>query len=426
MLKQALNRINPHRLFAGIVGRPWTVIGVIAAVTLVFAVQIPRLSFQTSVYDLVIEDLPETAAYQRFKQIFGSDEIIRVVVRAEDVFAPAAFQKITALAEAAASIDGVRRVISLPGIQKAVDVSGSWTLDRFSEVIAPVDLFRGNIVSDDGKTTSLTLVLEDGADNDRVIQAVHALMAEAGTDLALYQIGMPLVSQALAQLTERDFFRLPPLTILVIAILLLLLFRNLYGLVLPLACVSLALVWTFGLMAWCRIPLSMLTMIVPVFLIAVGTAYCLHIMSEYLSCCSDAKTPGQAVLRAFGFVGFPTVLAVATTVIGLGSLMVNRIPTIREFAVFSCFGMISLLVVVLTFLPAVLCVLPMPPIQKPRVDPPATLGRPHHRRDRPSQPQPPAGDPALAGRLLDLLYRRYPAHQRGNQPHGLFQGRRSG
>ena len=46
--------------------------------------------------------------------------------------------------------------------------------------------------------------------------------------------------------------------------------------------------------------------------------------------------------------------------IGLGSLLVNRIPTIREFAIFSCFGMFSLLVIVLTLLPAMMCVAPLP------------------------------------------------------------------
>jgi uncharacterized protein len=337
---------------------PKTVILVILVLTGLFALQIPKLSFSTSVYDLVIEDLPETNHYKAFKKIFGSDEIIRVVVRSDNVFDPLVFRKLEILSKTAAQIKGVRRVISLPGIKKSIDISGEWTLDEFARVIEPVELFNHNIVSADHKATALTLVLSEDADYPAVIHDVDQMIAATSGGLSIYQIGMPLVSQALEKYTRKDFFRLPPITFLLIAILLICIFRNVAYLFLPLVCVSFSLVWTFGLMAGTGIPLSILTMIVPVFLIAVGTAYCLHIVSTYHACRSDARTTAVSVRLAFSEVAFPTVLAVATTVIGLGSLLLNHIPAIREFALFSCFGMLSLLIMVLTLFPAALICMP--------------------------------------------------------------------
>ena len=337
---------------------PKAVILVIIVLTGLFAFQIPNLSFSTSIYDLVIEDLPETARYRAFKKVFGSDEIIRVVVRSENVFDPLVFRKLEVFTETAAKIKGVRRVISLPGIKKAIDISGEWGLDEFAGVLDPVDLFNGNIVSKDRKATALTLVLSEDADYLAVIDAVDRMMADTSENLSLYQIGMPLVSQALEEYTRKDFFRLPPITFLLIGILLICIFRNIAYLFLPLLCVSFSLVWTFGLMAASGIPLSMLTMIVPVFLIAVGTAYCLHIVSAYHACRSDDQAAVVSVRLAFSEIAFPTVLAVSTTVIGLGSLLLNHIPAIREFALFSCFGMFSLLIMVLTLFPAALICMP--------------------------------------------------------------------
>ena len=336
---------------------------VIAGITLFFASQIPNLRFSTSIYDLIIEDLPETAQYDAFKDIFGSDEIIRLVVKADNIFNTTTFIKIEQLSEAAAAIEGVRRIISLPEIRKAVDISGKWSLEEFADVLTPVALFQKNLVSTDRKTTAITLVLTTDADYDRVIGAVESLIAKSSSDLSLYQIGMPLVSQALAHFTEKDFFRLPPITFILIAAVLFLLFRSFRYLFFPLACVSLALIWTFGLMALTGIPLSMLIMIVPVFLIAVGTAYCLHIVSACIAASADAQTQEEMVLRAFSNIGFPTILAVVTTIIGLGSLLLNRITAIQEFALFSCFGMISLLVIVLTAFPVGLSYLH---VQRPR------------------------------------------------------------
>jgi hypothetical protein len=349
-----------REMFEWILQRPFLVIIATAVITGLFGWQLPNLSFKTSVYDLQIEDLPETARYEDFKKLFGSDEIIRVVIKSSNVFDPITFRKIELLGETAAQIEGVRRVISLPGIKKAVDVSGNWSMEKFHTVVSQAELFRKNLISTDGKTTALTLALENGAEPQRVIQHVRQMLEDAPADLKLYQTGMPLVSEALARFTEKDFFRLPPITFLIIAVILFYLFRKLQYILIPLICVGLALVWTLGLMACLKIPLSMLTMIVPVFLVAVGTAYCLHIVSEHLASIKAADSPLDATRKTFAGISLPTVLAVLTTVIGLGSLLANRITAIREFAIFSCFGMVSILVIVLTFLPAVLSFMKLP------------------------------------------------------------------
>ena len=51
--------------------KPLVVITIILAITFCFAWQIRHLSFKTSIYDLQIEDLPETVRYEDFKKLFG-------------------------------------------------------------------------------------------------------------------------------------------------------------------------------------------------------------------------------------------------------------------------------------------------------------------------------------------------------------------
>ncbi len=349
-----------REIFGWILNQPLIVMIIIAAITLFFAWRLPELSFKTSIYDLQIEDLSETVQYNAFKKVFGSDEIIRVVIKCTNVFDPVTFRKIEQLDEKAAALAGVRRVISLPGIKKAVDVAGKWDMEKFSALVSPVDLFQKNLISTDRKTTALTLLLKNDADPDQVIQGVRELLDDSPQELKLYQIGMPLVSEALVKFTQNDFFRLPPITFLMIAVILFYLFRKVQYVLLPLAAVGLALVWTLGFMTYLRIPLSMLTMIVPVFLVAVGTAYCLHIVSEYINSQQEAKSSAEALARTYSNIALPTSLAVLTTAIGLGSLLVNRISAIQEFAIFSCFGIFSILLIVMTFLPAAMSFIPLP------------------------------------------------------------------
>ena len=354
-----LSKFSPHRLIEQVIKHPVIAILVLLIATAAFASRIPTLTFKTSIYDLIIEDLPATSRYEEFKAIFGSDEIIRVVIKSEGIYEDSTFKKIEALSDAAAKIAGVRRVISLPEVKRAVDFTGKWDLQQFSDVMMHVDLFKENLFSADGKTTALTLVLDNDADPEMVIAAVDQLIGTSPKNLELYQIGMPLVSQALAQLTQKDFFRLPPITFILIAVVLLCLYRKFLYVFLPLACVTLALIWNFGLMALTGIPLSILTMIVPVFLIAVGTAYCLHIITDYRNQIQSEIDGNAAVTATFDNITFPTILAVVTTVVGLGSLLISRITAIQEFAIFACMGILSFLLILLTLMPAVMSLLPV-------------------------------------------------------------------
>jgi predicted RND superfamily exporter protein len=340
--------------------RPLIVVLIFMAITVVFGWRIPQISFRTSIYDMIVDGLPETVRYNRFKEVFGSDEIIRLVIRTTGIFTPQNFRIVEEMSDAIVKLPGVKRVISLPAIKNAVEISGNRELQKFREIIQPASLFKRNLISEDQKKTILTVVLTVDADKERVIRDIQAQIDNTPKPVAAYQIGMPLVSQAMVRYTENDFKRLPPLTLLLVAVLLWFIFRNISVIIVVLGTVVAALIWTIGLMGWLQIPLSMMTMVVPVFLIAVGTAYCMHVISTYLTCIQHASSRHQAVLESYQKIILPTTLTVLTTAIGLTSLLVNRMPAIHEFALLSCFGLFSLLVILITAFPAALVLLPQP------------------------------------------------------------------
>jgi len=329
-------------------------------VTLLLAFHLPGLQFQTGIYDLVIEDLPQTRVYRDFKKTFGSEELILLVAKAHDVFEPHTFKQLTDLSEKLSKVKGIKRVISLPTIRKAMDVTGSVSLGRFQKILGPVKLFKRNLLSEDHKTTVISLILKDIKEKEGIINDIEKFIGENRKGLSLYQIGMPVVADALARYTKNDFFRLPSITLLLIAFVLFVFLRSVGRVLISIGSVLMSLVWTFGLMSWTATPLSMLTLIVPVFLLAVGTAYCMYTIPAYLRAVKQYQDPSEASYQSFSQIKLPTSLAVLTTVIGLGSLLVNHIEGIRQFALFSCFGILSMLIIILTFLPAVFASVPLP------------------------------------------------------------------
>ncbi len=339
------------------------VILAIAAITLVFAVQLPYIRLQASVYEVAIEDLPENLYFQEIREQFGAEEIIRVVLRADDVFSPEVFERIGVLSDRLGAINGVVEVISLTTVKERTDLLDEWSPGEFEEIIKPVRLFTGNLTTPEGGSTAITLLIGDIDREERIVREIERILGDE-REYSLYQIGMPVFSQALLQNMKRDFSRLPPLTFILMVLVLVVIFRRPRVAAAPIACILVAFIWTFGAMAWADKPVSILTLIVPVFLMAVGTAYCMHVVSEYLHVANQATSREEAAYITLRHMRLPGTLAVATTVIGLASLLVNRVDAIRDFAIPACVGMLSLLLLILTLFPAILALIPLPATSK--------------------------------------------------------------
>ena len=355
-----IEKISYRMIFRWVLQHPYLVILVFTSFTLFFLLQLPHLSFSTHIENFLIEDCSETDCYRNLKTEFMPDDIIRIVIKCKNIFDPITYLKIQQLSEIASKIDGVDRVISLPHIKKVVDISGKWKAEEFVKLLSPADFIHQNVYSDDYKATSLTLILKESANRTKTIQAIKQQIINPTRQLTIYQVGMPLIAEALMDYTQRDFFKLPPLTIIVMSFLLLILIRNVFCLITTLISLGLSLTWTLGFMALTEIPLSMISMIIPIFITAVGTAYLIYICAEYISISKNTSSAEDALLSTFSNVALPTFLAVITTLAGLVSLVVYRIQYIQEYALFSCVGVLNILLMALVLTPVLLSIFPMP------------------------------------------------------------------
>ena len=100
------------------------------------------------------------------------------------------------------------------------------------------------------------------------------------------------------------------------------------------------------------------TSVLPPLLLVIGSSYAIHVMARYYEQVALGAPPGEVVVRAFARVWLPLVISALTTVVGFGSLTVNRIIAIRDLGVFAVVGVVCLTITCLTFLPAALQLMP--------------------------------------------------------------------
>jgi uncharacterized protein len=180
------------------------------------------------------------------------------------------------------------------------------------------------------------------------------------TDGKVYISGSKAVSSVVGKLMMKDLSVLFPVVICLIILILFLSFRTFRGVLLPMANVIMATVMAMGFMGWSGQPISMATMILPIILIAVGTAYAIHVLNKYYEELSDEEDKSKAIVSTLEHVAVPTLLAALTTMIGFASLAVSSIIALRIYGLLAALGIFFALVLALTFTPAVLVLLKKP------------------------------------------------------------------
>lgn len=339
-----------------------------------------RLEIDPSTAPLLPRFDPARDAYENAVRDFGDDEVYVLAMRTDDVFRAERLAVLRRVHDAVAQLPEVRRVTSLADV-----VAFRWMpeedwleVGRFIDEI-PEDLdaltalreeaighplYRRSLISDDGRTAAINVTFRKMSDREfiagRIDQRIgDILAAEAEPGVTFHVAGRPHLKAQVYHLMLRDLRVLIPASLAVVAACLFLVFGTRRGVVLPIAVVLLATLWTFGAMAWLERPLSVLTTLLAPTLIAVGSVYGIHALSRYEEEAREAGTPREAVLRSLEHLRTPVLIAGLTTVIGFGALMWTDVPAVFELGAFAALGVACITLLTLTGLHAALALLPL-------------------------------------------------------------------
>ncbi len=366
------------RLLAVPLDAPRITLAVMLAITAVLGFYASRIRVDSSIENLLPADDPDKHYYNDVKAVFGDEEISVIGVFADDIFVPSTLAKIDQLSTRLAALDGVHEVLSLATV-KGVEVSDFGlstgrvmaklpsTLEEARALRARVlaePLYLKNVVSADGRATGITLVFESMTDEEFIERGIEGrireLVAEAGGPEEYAITGIPTIKVHGARMMEGDTQKFTPLSLLLVIIVLVFAFRTPRGVVVPLATVVIGVVWTCGTMVLMDTPINMGTVVLNPLLMVIGVAAGIHIVSEYYLELEPGLTSRDVVQRAMRRVSMPVLIAATTTLIGFGSLILTPIRAVREFGIYSVFGIAVVVLAAFTVAPAALTLWPLP------------------------------------------------------------------
>jgi len=350
----------------------YLLLAMIALVSILSFLSLAHLEAREDETTWMDKDNPAREEYDRFKERFGSDRFILVAYETPDAFCRDELEYLDYLTGRLAGVAHVSEAISLTTSEEAVHTSrGTFSRDflRISDApcteaercaldakIAGNSLVDGTLISGDREVLGIFLKVDSTLNGDIYGEVTEALETtldheSSTTGRQFYFAGGPISDAKVNAIMERDITLFTPLSLLLSAIVLFLLFRNWRAVLLPLLAVVLGLVWTFGLKASVGSPVTPVSTTLVALIIIIGVANSVHFISHYRLELSRSSSPDQAMVDTFSRAGVPCFLTALTTAAGFASLVVSDIPLIRHLGVFAAFGIMSAFTLTIILLP---------------------------------------------------------------------------
>lgn len=357
-----------------IISRSKVIVLLTAVLSIIAAINIPKLKFDADLSNLIPKDDPVIKELEAATDEFGSQSLILVAIRTDNIYQAKTLKKIGQLADNIVLIDGVAEVIS-PFNAEVVE-SSEWGMEivplsaYLPQSTAEINAYRERInsspykdilISPDEKAAVIMIKpdasLEPGKESHLAAQ-LSELVNKYNSPEEIYVVGDVYSAYYAENAMKKDVLLLTPLVFLVLAAVLYLGFRSLQGVLLPMITVALSSVWAVALMALLGVKMSIITVLVPVILLAIGSAQGIHILNRYYSYLTQGQEKKEAVLNTMQELTYPILMTSLTTAAGFISLLSSPIPPIKHFGLFTAFGVVIAMILSLCLIPAILFLLP--------------------------------------------------------------------
>ncbi len=341
-----------------IVAHARRILAATALLSLLAVAMLFRMEFNADVSSFLLEGNETGEAFAALQDKYDSADPINVVASlpAGETFTdPERLVDLVRLRDELAAVEGVAAVASV--IPAENPLSGQ-PLTAEAIAAAPAPMLAGLLeqspvapllVSDDARHT--LLMVTPAGDSVALARAIDDVAPPDGIELTFS--GNPVVFARVLDVLSLFLLLIPPV---VVALLVLVFFANIGDRrlsVLAIVPAALGSLWTFGLIFGLGREVDIVTVIVPIFVVVMGSADGLHFVTHFQQ---EADNPDltERVALALSHVGIPMILTTISTAAGFLSLLATDVEPIRQLGVFTAIGIAFAGVISFFSLPAVL------------------------------------------------------------------------
>ncbi|HVJ67678.1 MAG TPA: MMPL family transporter, partial [Caulifigura sp.] len=305
---------------------------------------------------------PLLKGYLQSREAFGGDEFVLVAYEKPDISSPDSLKEISRFSEQLSEVEGIKKD-STQDLAGALSAATSSVLEvlptRFLRLSARrairermIEFSKHLLIGTEDNVTAIILRLVPGDSaqhRKKTYKQIRSLAASH--DPPAYVAGEPIQVSEMFRYVERDglVLGLASSTLMVIAILIM--FRRIRWVLLPMVIVWMTLIWTKAILYLLGMQLSMVSSMLTSLLTIIGVATVVHVIVLYRDWRRD-EGPEKAFCMTYFLAAGPVFWVTITTVVGFAALLSSEITPIRSFAWMMSIGTTLLLVTFPMVLPA--------------------------------------------------------------------------
>jgi len=324
-----------NRALMWILGSRKTVFFLVALVTVILLLPLSGLRNDNSIEVWLDRTGTDYVAYREFVKEYNVQDFIIAAIEGLDY-----------------SDQGTQRLISyISGrLRKIEGVTSVSHLNDLTMLFPAAEKrFTGLFISEDRNVYSFWIRPEPGASGNmkNLLENVNALLDSSLPETYAYHLaGPPVLNSALDEASNNQSRIFFPLVIVLSALILLLLFRDLKVLLVCFTVAGVSQIWSLSLVSLTGNTMNMVMTALPPLLWVMSLSALIY-MVHSLKAEGDIE---KAVLKVFK----PCSLTVVTTAFGFLSLTLSHVSPVREMGIFTFAGMFISLLLSFTLAPAML------------------------------------------------------------------------
>jgi len=350
-------------------------LGLSLCITLGIFIFPPSIDFDYDFESFFPQDDRELSFYQQFRSEFENDNdyLLIALGHQPDVFDSVFLENTNQLLNAIEGMDGVEKVFSLLNLsepiispfgirnQPLLEWEDAIGLEKAKGKILQSKQWKENLINEKGNY--LLLIVHNKQriskeDGDLLYQNILSLISISGlTDFFI--AGKIKAQGEFVNLMQDEFSLFLGISSILIVILLFFIFRNLWGIIIPLIILTVGVVWTIAFSLYLGKPLDIMSVMLPTILSVIGLAAIIHFFNHYLNFLRHGFNKEEAIEKSFSEI-FPAVfLTCLTTSLGFISLYFTTVPTLKLFGLYTGIGVLLMFVSVILISPGLLYLTPV-------------------------------------------------------------------
>ncbi len=300
--------------------------------------------------------------------------MLMVLIKTDDVLNAETLSRVKKISKQMKKVEGVDKVYSLFELKHIKSQDGTMIVDPavkripkteeqkeiLRKEIMDNDMVYGSVVSKDFTITSVIAVLEADIFDEFIVGQIEKLIEENPGKEETVIGGVPFNRLNVSRNIQSDLRRLLPIGIVIMLIFLYFCFKQLRDVLLPFFVVIMAILLSMGLIPILGWKISVISLILPIFLIAVANDYGIHMIAKYQedNVLGNIYSKEELAKRMFRSLGKPILLTGITTMIGMLCLNGHIMIGAKQLSVLASIGIVFALAASLFFIPAVVSLLP--------------------------------------------------------------------